>query len=93
MPMDSSYYQFVLSLLVIAGASCVMISSEKYWSPTAKAMSRFIELSQTTGSSVLAAVYIVASIVNRSELINGDMLPNPNYQFDEDFILESEFRH
>jgi phage pi2 protein 07 len=36
---------------------------------------------------------IAASIVNRSKLINGDMLHNPNYQFDEDFILESGFRH
>jgi hypothetical protein len=32
------------------------------------------------------------SIVNRSKLINGDMLHNPNYQFDEDFILEFGFR-
>jgi hypothetical protein len=30
MPMDSSYYQFVLSLLVLAGARRVMISSKKY---------------------------------------------------------------
>jgi hypothetical protein len=36
---------------------------------------------------------IAASIVNRSKLINGDMLYNLNYQFDEDFILESGFRH
>jgi hypothetical protein len=36
---------------------------------------------------------IAASIVNRSKLINGDMLHNSNYQFDEDFILESGFRH
>jgi hypothetical protein len=36
---------------------------------------------------------IAASIVNRSKLIDGDMLHNPNYQFDEDFILESGFRH
>jgi hypothetical protein len=38
---------------------------------------------------------IAASIVNtRSKLINGNMLHNPNYQFDEDFfILESGFRH
>jgi hypothetical protein len=58
-------------------------------------MSRFIELPQITGSPVLAAVYknrlAAASIVNRSKLINGDMLHNPNYQFDEDFILESGF--
>jgi hypothetical protein len=26
--------------------------------------------------------------VNRSKLINGDMLHNPNYQVDEDFILD-----
>jgi hypothetical protein len=30
---------------------------------------------------------IAASIVNRSKLINGDMLYNPNYQFNEDFML------
>jgi hypothetical protein len=36
---------------------------------------------------------IAASIVNRSKLINGDMLHNPNYQFDKDFILESGFQH
>jgi hypothetical protein len=37
---------------------------------------------------------IAALIVNKSKLINGDMvLHNPNYQFDEDFILESGFRH
>jgi hypothetical protein len=38
---------------------------------------------------------IAASIVNRSKLITmaGNMLHNPNYQFDEDFILESGFRH
>jgi hypothetical protein len=29
---------------------------------------------------------IAASIVNRSKLINGDMLHNPNYQFDEDLL-------
>jgi hypothetical protein len=43
------------------------------------------ELTQTTGSPVLADVLqksIDASIVNRSKLINGDMLHNPNYQFD-----------
>jgi hypothetical protein len=36
---------------------------------------------------------IAASIVNRSTLINGNILHNPNYQFDEDFILESGCRH
>jgi hypothetical protein len=35
----------------------------------------------------------LGSKLNRSKLINGDMLYNPNYQFDEDFILESGFRH
>jgi hypothetical protein len=31
---------------------------------------------------------IAVSIINRSKLINGDMLYNPNYQFDdEDFII------
>jgi hypothetical protein len=55
------------------------------------------ELTQITGSPVLAGCClqksIAASIVNRSKLINGDVLHNPNYQFDEDFILESGFRH
>jgi hypothetical protein len=36
---------------------------------------------------------IAASITNRSKLTNGDTLHNPNYQFDEEFILESGFRH
>jgi hypothetical protein len=82
---------------VLAGARRVMISSKKYRRPTAKAMSRFIELPQITGSPVFSCCLqksIAVSIVNRSKLIkNGDMLHNPNYQFDEDFILESGFRH
>jgi hypothetical protein len=36
---------------------------------------------------------IAASIVNRSKLINGGMLHNPNYQFEEAFILEFGFRY
>jgi hypothetical protein len=60
-------------------------------------MSRFREFTQITGSPVLAGCClqksIAASIVNRSKLINIDMLHNPNYQFDEEFILESGFRH
>jgi hypothetical protein len=52
-------------------------------------------LPQITGSpprlSCCLQKSIAASIVNRSKLINGDMLHNPNYQFDEDFILESGY--
>jgi hypothetical protein len=55
-------------------------------------MSRFIELTQTTLSCCLQKS-IAVSMVNRSKLINGDMLHNTNCQFDEDFILESGFRH
>jgi hypothetical protein len=36
---------------------------------------------------------IATSIVNRSRLINCDMVYNPNYQFDDFFIQEHEFRH
>jgi hypothetical protein len=36
---------------------------------------------------------IATSIINRSRLINGDMVHDPNYQYDDAFIMESEFRY
>jgi hypothetical protein len=37
------------------------------------------------------AILLARQQVQAHKLINGDMLHNPNYQFDEDFILESGF--
>jgi hypothetical protein len=107
--MDSSYYQFVFVLslssilllsllLVLAGARRVMISSKKVLKANSKGNESVYRDSSNYWLSRLSCCLqksIAASIVNRSKkLINGDMLHNPNYQeFDEDFILESGFRH
>jgi hypothetical protein len=96
MPMDSSYYQLVLSLLVVAGARRVMIFLQKVLKTNSKGNESVYKTYSNYWLSRLSCCLqksIAASIVNRSKLINGDMFHNPNYQFDEDFILESGFRH
>jgi hypothetical protein len=96
MPMDSSYYHFVLSLLVLAGASKACDDFfKKILKDNSKGNESVYRASSNYWLSRLSCCLqksIAVSIVNRSKLINGDMLHNLDYQFDEDFILESGFR-
>jgi hypothetical protein len=102
-----SYYQFILSLPVLAGARRVIISSKKIFKANSKGNESVYRASSIYWLSRLSCCLqksIVASIVNRSKLINGDMvLHNPkkkiiNLMFVDElmrqnFILESGFRH
>jgi hypothetical protein len=82
MPMDSSYNQFILSLLVLAEARRVMISSKKKMKANSKGNASVYRASSNYWPSRLSCCLqksIAASIVNRSKLINGDMIHTSHF--------------
>jgi hypothetical protein len=84
MPMDSSYYHFVLSLVLGTGGRWGK-SCDDFFKKVLKANSKGNESVHRAYSnywlsrlSCCLQKSIAVSTVNRSKLINGDMLHNPN---------------